>query len=79
MTEGRNESSPQHRTRFPEIIEDISANPSESIRSPMARSNELMRERIRNLRMSTMTDIVICICAIGISGCLIWWFLFAYS
>lgn len=30
--------------------------------------NALNRERIRNLRINSLTDIVICICAIGIFG-----------
>lgn len=57
-------SSPQYRARASEIVVDPAV---------IARGNELARERLRNLRMSTITDIVICLCAIGITACIIWW------
>jgi hypothetical protein len=50
------ETSPRYQTM---IKESVSIN-------EMHRS--LNRERIRSLRISSLTDIVICICAIGIFG-----------
>jgi hypothetical protein len=50
------ESSPRYQTT---IRESISINELH---------RALNRERIRSLRISSLTDIVICICAIGIFG-----------
>ena len=45
-----------YRSRFPEV------------QSPQ--TTELQRERIRNLRMSTLTDAAICLSVLGLSGIL---------
>lgn len=54
-----------YRSRFPEI----QASPNAITLSPQ--TLELQRERIRNLRMSMITDAAICLFVVGVSGFII--------
>jgi hypothetical protein len=54
-----------YRSRFPEI----QASSNAITLSPQ--TLELQRERIRNLRMSTITDTAICLFVVGVSGLII--------
>lgn len=59
------QSTTPYRSRFPEI----QSSPNAITLSPQ--TLELQRERIRNLRMSTITDAAICLFVVGISGLVI--------
>lgn len=62
--------STTYKSRFPEIYPgDI--HPS-IVPSPRTQQSQLQRERIRNLRMSTFTDIILCICALCIVAIIIY-------
>lgn len=74
MENAQTQPTSTYTSRFPEISVPTSQPTATALQlrqpSPTIRQSE--RERIRSLRVSTITDIVLCVCAISIVAVIIY-------
>jgi hypothetical protein len=69
-------STSELSTSTPSQLQVMSQTHSSTSRQLAISTLQMNRERIRNLRVSTMTDVVICISAITITGTIIYFAFF---